>query len=263
MAISGEGADELPRDATNTIVRAIALACTEANRQMPALALDCVHDVPTSRGLGSSSTALVAGLLLGDALCDGALGRDRVFALAAREEGHPDNVAPAVYGGMQVCAVNAQGAPVRVALPVREFPLVALFIPDFPMPTKEARAVVPASLSRADAVFTLSRAALVVAALAAGDDSALDEATRDVLHQKPREAIFAAMPALFEAARGAGALAAWLSGAGSTIAAFARGEERALAVCSAMNQEAAARGITGRTRVARVDLQGATVVREQ
>lgn len=261
VEISGEGASELPRDATNAIVRAMALACAEAGHELPSVTLRCTHDVPTSRGLGSSSTALVAGLLLGDALCDNALGRDRVFALAAREEGHPDNVAPAIYGGLQVCAVADDGRPVRVGVPVRDFPQIALFIPDMPMPTKQARAVLPASLSRADVVFTLSRAALVVGALAAGDDDALAEATRDLLHQKPREVIFPAMPTLFAAAREAGALAAWLSGAGSTIAAFVRNEPRAHEVCEAMRKAAESLGVRGRTRVASVDTQGAVLTR--
>lgn len=256
VEIEGEGASELPRDASNMLVRAIQRACEAAGSPLPPLRLRCTHAIPPARGLGSSAAAVVAGLLIGDAVCGGALGRERVLELATEIEGHPDNAAPAVFGGLQAAVRDERGAVHHVPVPVPAFPRVVLFVPDFPMPTHEARRVLPTTVSRHDAVFNLSRTALLVAALAAGRDELLGVATEDALHQKPREAIFPAMPALFRAAREAGALAAWLSGAGSTVAAFAR-EERAEAVAAALARAARDAGLTGLARVTTVDTRGA------
>jgi homoserine kinase len=261
VAVSGEGAQDLPRDASNLLVRCIERACREGGRAMPPLSLACVHEIPTSRGLGSSAAAVIAGLLVGDALLDRSLGREKLLALATEIEGHPDNAAPALFGGLQA-AVHADGGAVhRVTVPVREFPRVALFVPDFPMPTREARAVLPATLTRAQAVFNIARSSLLVAALAAGAHEALAVATEDALHQRPREAIFPAMPALFRAVLARGALGVWLSGAGSTVAAFARDEAGAARVADAMARAASEHGLTGRARVVAVDTGGATVER--
>jgi homoserine kinase len=225
----------------------------------PTFALRGTHEIPPARGLGSSASAVVAGLLLADAVSDGALGRERVLALATEIEGHPDNAAPAVYGGLQ-CAVLDEARVVRVTVPTPAVPDVALFIPNFEMPTHEARAVLPTTYSRADAVFNLSRASLLVAALATGQTDLFDVATRDRLHQPARTRIFPALPSILDAARGAGALGAWLSGAGSTVAAFASATN-AHAVADAMAGAGRSLGVTGRAVVTSAGVSGASWTR--
>ena len=256
VRIEGEGETTLPRDEHNVVVRAIARVFQAMGCPAPPLRLHCVHAIPPARGLGSSAAAVVAGLMVGDALSGGALGPNGVLALATEIEGHPDNAAPAVFGGLQSSVLSSEGKVYRATVPSNALPYVALFIPDFPMPTREARAVLPASLSRTDAVFNVSRAALLVAAIASGRDDLLAVATEDALHQRPREAIFPAMPTLIKAARDAGALGAWLSGAGSTVAAFARAEHAA-SVAESMARKAGELGIAGRALAVPADIHGA------
>lgn len=255
IEIEGEGADTLSCSQDNLMFRAFVRGCREVGIATPTLRIRCRHAIPPARGLGSSAAAVIAGLMLADGWTHGVMGPARVFALATELEGHPDNTAPAVFGALQ-SSVVADGVVHRVTVPVKSMPMIALFIPGFEMKTREARAVLPATLSRDDAVYNISRTALLVAALASGETGALDVATRDVLHQPARTKLFPAMPVLFAAARKAGAYGVWLSGAGSTLAAFAA-EATARNVAEAMASAARAQGITGRAVVTRAAKLGA------
>src|SRR5581483_863282 len=175
------------------------------------------------RGLGSSSSAIVAGLLIGNRLLGDPLSQDDLLALGTEMEGHPDNVVSCLLGGVQV-SVQSDGRVLHCNVPF-SLPLKAvLFVPDFAMNTHDARRLLPQQVPLSDAVFNLSRSALLVAALMNGRPELLRAALDDRLHQPPRSALFPAMPRLFEAALGAGALAACLSGAGSTILTLTDGE---------------------------------------
>jgi homoserine kinase len=166
-------------------------------------------------------------------------------------------MAPALFGGLRV-VVRDGDAYRHVAAPLAPGLRVVLFVPDFEMPTNESRKLLPAELSKDDAVFNIGRAALLVAALAKGEWDALDIATQDRLHQPARARIFPGMPDIFAAAKDAGALCAYLSGGGSTIAAFAvEGEER---IARAMMQAAIARGYPGRTAITSPSDAGATII---
>jgi homoserine kinase len=260
VEIVGEGSGVFPEDESNLVIVAARRACEEASYSLPPLHVRCDNAIPADRGLGSSSAAIVAGLLLGDHVSGGTLGRDQLLALATELEGHPDNVAPALFGGLQV-AVNDGARVHRVEVNVPSMPQVVVFIPPFKMPTREARAVLPPVVSMESAVYNIGRAALLVAALGAGRFEALVEATKDRLHQPPRTQIFAAMPALIEAARDAGALGAWLSGAGSTVAAFARTVEQAHKIAHAFISESERQGVGGVSKILAVDKFGATIER--
>jgi homoserine kinase len=259
ITIEGEGAESLPRDASNVVVQAFERGCRAVGIAPPVLAMHMRHEIPPARGLGSSAAAVVAGLALADAVSDGALGRERILDLATEIEGHPDNAAPAVFGGLQ-CAVLQDGRVHRVAVTMPSCPSVALYIPNFEMSTHKARAVLPSAYSRSDAVYNLSRATLLVAALAAGRTDVLGVATDDRWHQPARAQIFPALPSLIEAARNAGAFGAWLSGAGSTVAAFAEAS-RVGEVAEAMAARARELGVSGRARVTEVDVTGASWTR--
>jgi homoserine kinase len=185
----------------------------------PNVRLSCENPIPLARGLGSSSAALVAGAALADAMQDGCLGREGVLRVCAELEGHPDNVAPAVLGGFTASVMGAHGfLNASFTLPDNVHVLVA--VPDFELKTAEARAALPDLYSRADMVFNLSRSALWVAAVASGNLTWLREACRDRLHQPYRAAFVPGLEATIEAALDRGALAAFLSGAGPSLAAL-------------------------------------------
>jgi homoserine kinase len=257
VTVEGEGAAVLQTGPENLIYRALAAVAEHLGKSPPSVRLECVNAIPLARGLGSSSAAIVAGLLAGNRLCGERLTAAQLLNLAVEIEGHPDNVTPALLGGVRVC-VRADGqvlqTPVRLARPLR----TALFVPDFPMETEAARRLLPGTLSLADAVFNVGRAALLVAALANGDYALLREATRDRLHQPARAALFPAMSAFFAAALDAGAVGAFLSGAGSTLLALVADD--LAPVVEAFETTAQREGIAGRTLTAAISTEGAQVL---
>jgi homoserine kinase len=185
-------------------------------------------NVPISRGLGASAVARVGGALAANPIAGELLDRESLLAIATELEGHADNVAPAMFGGLQVSVVEGQRVlHTGVALP--NGLSAVLFVPELRMPTRESRKLLPVQLSFADAVHNTGRAALLVASLASGRFDLLDAATQDRLHQKPRSKLFPAMFAIFDAAKAAGAHCAYLSGGGSTICALASENQQGIA----------------------------------
>lgn len=185
---SGEGAAELPADGTDLITSTMRRVADRFELTLPAFALAAENRIPLGRGLGSSSAAAVAGIVLASSVLD--LGvhedRDSVFALAAEVEGHPDNAAAAVYGGFTVAP---PGGPVRRLDPHPDL-RPAVLVPPTALPTAEARAALPPTVAREDAVFNLAHAALAVDALTR-DPSGLAAALADRLHQDARLAMAA------------------------------------------------------------------------
>lgn len=209
-------------------------------------------DVPISRGLGSSVT-LRLGLLHGlNVLAGKILAPNAIFELAAELEGHPDNAAPAQYGGFTVA-----GAGPALRFPVDPKLRFALLIPDFEIRTDEARAILPAAVDREAAVASAGRACRITAAFAAGDYESLDavDAFDDLaFHQSHRLPLIPFLPLVVQAARRAGAIGAFLSGSGSTIAALTFHKPKAVA--AAMQ---AAAGGAGRTIITRADNRGVRI----
>jgi homoserine kinase len=214
-------------------------------------------DVPVARGLGASAVARVGGLIAANALAGDPLDREQLLAIGTDLEGHADNVAPAIFGGLQVSAVEADRV-LHTAVPLPDGLRCVLFVPEFRIATKDARRVVPESYSREDAVFSLGRAALLVAALARGRFDLLDAATQDRIHQPARSQLFPAMYPIFEAAKAAGAHAAYLSGSGSTLCAFATANVQGIA--DAMAEAGRAREVDGQTIITRPTDRGAAIV---
>lgn len=215
--------------------------------------------IPLGRGLGASAVARVAGVLAVNEFEGSPMDPGLCLTIASELEGHGDNACPAMFGGMQVCVSDGQRylhAP--CAYPADA--AIAILIPDHPMATKEARKALPESYSRADTVHNIGRAALFVAAMAAKRMDLLDEATKDVVHQPQRAALFPPMFDIFAAAKGAGAHAAWLSGAGSSIAAICP-EDQVRSIAAAMLDRLQAAGMTGRSLSTRIAAQGAQVAK--
>jgi homoserine kinase len=254
--VLGQGADTLRRDEGNLVYRCIRLAFEQAGQTIPRLRIVCRNEIPLGRGLGSSSAAIVAGLLAGNELCGRPLSQERLLELAARTEGHPDNVAPALLGGCQI-VVREEQELIACSVPVPAGLRAVLFIPDVPMPTDKARAILPGTISRGDAVYNIGRVALLVRAFSTGDLVHLAVATDDRLHQPARQAMFPAMKNIFRAALGAGALGVFLSGAGSSVLALARDKE--VTIGYEMADAAAKSGVSGTLKITQPTRQGAYV----
>src|SRR5216117_1908052 len=253
VRIEGEGADRLARTGDNVVARGVRLAYEEAGRAFKGCALTCLNRIPTARGLGSSAAAWVGGLVVGNALLGAPLSKDALLALAARAEGHPDNVAAAVLGGLTVsCAVPAGIAAVSLPVPAG-LRWVAL-IPEVTSATAQARAVLPASVPYHDAVFNVQRVALLLASLWAGRPAALAAALEDRLHEPYRLRLFPWMPEVVRAARAAGALGCVLSGAGPSLLAVVAGDDTPVA--SAMEAALRRAGMAGAARRFDVDTAG-------
>jgi homoserine kinase len=250
-----------PADPADGLVRLALDAARSAYRlaHVPVPDLRARGDgaIPIGRGLGASAAARAAGIVAADALMGGALSDEQRLTLGAGLEGHADNIAPALFGGLRV--VVRDGERYRhLCVPVAPELRVVLFVPDFDMPTNESRKLLPKELSREDAVHNIGRAALLVAALSRGAWELLDLATQDRLHTPARATLFPALPDIFAAAKDAGAHAAYLSGGGSTVAAFATdGDQR---IARAMMQAAIARGYSGRTIITAPTDAGASII---
>lgn len=266
MTILGEGAEMINKSAEkNIVVRMCGRALQALGHEIPPLRFECQNAVPPTRGMGSSSAALVAGLAAGLALGGKDLStpatKKLLLQLAADEEGHPDNVAPAIYGGFQIALASSSGQWITQRVNIPDGLQCVLFIPDEEMSTTEARAALPPHLSYDDAVFNISRAAMLVNCFATGQFEPLRYAMEDRLHQPQRSHIFPYMP-LIKVALEAGAHGAYLSGAGPTVLAIAGGggsgnvgsdtmsQFLAEAVSEAMVQEAARMGISGTAHIA-------------
>jgi homoserine kinase len=217
VTVEGEGADSVPRDETHLVHRAMARAFERMGCPVPALRLHCANSIPHGRGLGSSSAAIVAGLSLARALVGGGslvMDDDAMFALAAEIEGHPDNVAPACYGGFTV-AYDRGGRFRATTAPVDPRVCAVAFVPPDPVQTHTARAMLPDRIGFADAAANAGRAALLVAALGGRPDLLFD-ATEDRLHQSYRAPAMPGSARLVADLRADG-LPAVISGAGPTV----------------------------------------------
>jgi homoserine kinase len=177
-------------------------------------------DVPVARGLGSSTTVLVGALAALDAIAGTGLGKEGVFQLANELEGHPDNAAPATFGGFTASAPAPEGA--RVArIPVSSKVRFVVLVPGFEVRTSDARRLLPSAYPKADVVHALGRVAMITAAFASGDLGPLAGMFDDRVHQPCRTPLIPALPRVIAAGVRAGAVGGWLSGSGSTIVCLA------------------------------------------
>ena len=227
VEVEGAGSWSVPLDEAHLVVRSMRVAFEVMGAQPPGLRLSCHNVIPHARGLGSSSAAIVAGVSLARGLVAGGsllVSDDALFALAARIEGHPDNVAPAFYGGFAISGHDDEGFyAVRSAVDPRVGAVV--FVPPTPVSTEVARGLLPTEVSHAAAAADAGRTALLVAALA-GQPEQLWRATHDFLHQEYRRPAMPESLALVDALR-ADRVAAVVSGAGPTVLAFADGPDPA------------------------------------
>lgn len=255
IQIEGEGAAELAHDQHNLIMRAAQRLFDRIGFQPRGLSLRSINRIPLMGGLGSSSAAIVGGLVAANALAGQPLSRAELLALAIEIEGHPDNVAPALLGGLVIIAADEHD-PIVDRVDVPEMKVVAIN-PDLRVATETARRILPKTVSRSDAIFNAGRVALVTLALARGDLQLLGRAMDDRLHQPLRKFLINGYDDVVAAARAAGAAAIAISGSGPSMIAFA--PDRHEAVAQAMHAAFAANHIAARTWILNVDRDGARV----
>ncbi len=217
VAVEGFGADDLPRDASHLVVQAMHVVFKLAGQEPPAIDLRCVNGIPHGRGLGSSAAAIVAGVLAARALVEGGpdlVDDEAVLAVAAGLEGHPDNVAPCLLGGLTL-AWNPGERARAIRLDVHPDVRPVLCVPDQTLPTETARGLLPEVVPHADASRNAARAALLIEALRNRPDLLWD-ATEDHLHQNYRAEAMPETSALVARLRSSG-LPAVVSGAGPSV----------------------------------------------
>ncbi len=219
ITAQGRDIDAIPVDETNLIWRTALIVARSQQREMPPIRLEISNDIPIGKGLGSSATALVAGV----AIASRALGVDwddhRILDEAARLEGHPDNVAAAVLGSIATATIGDDGVTRAVRIEMPAAFRVAVVCPNFVLSTNQMRSVLPDCYSREDVIFNLQRATLLVAGLATGNREAFPEAFEDRLHQPHRMASVPGMERILKL-RAPGLLGCALSGAGPAILVF-------------------------------------------
>lgn len=275
ITAEGDGADQVPKDESNFLVLGVKAAYDTAGKEMPVLKYHVVSRIPFARGLGSSSAAIVAGIIAGLVLAGHRLpcwGSEALLQIAAGIEGHPDNVAPAIYGGIQVGIHNGTRW-VTERVPMPSGVQLVMFIPDFVGKTSDARNVLTDTISREDAAFNISRTAFLINALCMGNLDNLKWGVQDKMHQPQRGSkLYKYLFPMIEAAEAAGACCAYLSGAGPTVMAMTSGasgdifaqrekERTDLTVAKAMSRAAEQFGIKGKLIVTNAANEGARVVK--
>lgn len=238
VEVRGEGAGVLPSGAGNVVAVAMARAFVEAGRPELKAEIGCVNRVPTGSGLGSSSAAIVGGLLLGERLAEADFGDARRLEIAAELEGHPDNVAAALFGGFTVCWMEDAGARFARFEPARGLAVVVVPAPN-ELSTAVARAMLPDAVPHADAAFNVAHAGLLAASIAAGRPELLGAALADRLHEPYRAPAVEDLQAVHDILRDAGAAGVALSGAGPTVIGLVAGDTDEAA--HALAEEVAAR----------------------
>ncbi|HEY3788094.1 MAG TPA: homoserine kinase [Urbifossiella sp.] len=239
IQVTGRDSHLIPATEENLIWKTAAAIAEGTGRCLPPVELVIDNDIPLGKGLGSSAAALTAGVVIAERLLGLGWSPARILDEAARLEGHPDNVAASVLGSIVASGVESGGSTraIRIEMPP-QFDL-AVVVPDFVVPTKESRAVLPDCYSRADAVHNVQRMALLVAALATGDASAFPAALDDRLHQPFRARLVPGLARILQL-RNPGLLGCTLSGAGPSVLVFF--ERGADSVCDLVRGVFAANG---------------------
>lgn len=258
VSTTGEGVDLLPQDTRNLVVTGLEAVFNRIGEPVPGFQYTCVNRVPYASGMGSSSAAIVSGLVAGSALSGADLSKEELTVLAADIEGHPDNVAPAIYGGCTVGVRNGVDSWIVDQVSVPNDLNAVIFVPEKQTNTHESRAGLPDQISRSDAVFNIGRAALLVNALSSGRLELLKYATDDRLHQPHRTQAFKALPHLIKSAIKGGAHGAFLSGAGPSVMALSTGRE--VTISYEMAETARTYGVDGTPMIMAVTQEGASVV---
>jgi homoserine kinase len=255
IEFTGQDSHLVSTDESNLIWRTMAEVAASRGTRLPPFSLKVENQIPITKGLGSSASAILAGAAAASYLCRLSLTREELLEIAAVREGHPDNAAPALYGGL-VASISGE----RILCSRSKFPpewTVVAVTPDFELETKRARAVLPAQVPYHDAVYNVQRAAFLMAQLVQGQKEGLREAMADALHQPYRSSLLPGLGEVLAMPPREGLLGVALSGAGSTIIAFA--DSRESEIGEHIRSVFARHGLTSRIRLLKADNEGLMV----
>ena len=264
VEVTGEGAGELGAGRDNLVYRSMEFLFQDAEQEMPMVRIRCDNAIPLARGMGSSAAAIAGGLVAANAICSQDYTPNDLLEMAATIEGHPDNVAAAVLGGMQLVISDKTEEGSRlyaVSINVPPELRAVVFVPQVRIATEDARAVLPEKVTVADAVHNMGRVGLLVASMATNHPEYLAIATQDLLHQPYRQPLFPAMKVIFKAALDAGALGVFLSGSGSTVLALTQGRE--MTVAYEMAEAARQASVEGNVSVTQPTVRGAHLIGQE
>ena len=257
IEIQGEGENQIPNDSRNLIVTGLESIFTYIGKKPKKFSYKCKNSIPFSRGLGSSSAAIVSGLLAGAVLSGEDFSKETLVNLAAEIEGHPDNVAPAIYGGFTV-GVKDQTKWIIDEVKVPNELNAVLFIPDFCIETHQSRSNLPSTYSRSDLIYNVGRVALLINAFSKNDLSLLNIATKDKIHQPYRSGSIPGFKVITRAAINGGAFGVYISGSGPTIVALTTGNE--VTVRYEIAEAARLSQIDGKSVIIPISKNGASVI---
>ena len=253
----GDYTDNIPTTKDNLLWKSACLLWGKLGYKPHPLKITLDSYVPPARGLGSSSTAVVAGLMIANAFVDFPLDRFELLKLANEIEGHPDNVTPALYGGVTLTVMTEDSVVPRVLAKQPKFKTVVV-IPNILVNTEKARRILPSTVSRQDVIFNTSRVGLLVDAMINEEYSLLAIATQDRIHQNQRASLIPGMPEALSAALIGGAYGAALSGSGPTLLAFCpEGSEQKVA--DSMKAALADNHLPSSSLILEIDSEGAVL----
>lgn len=256
ISLTGSYCDGIPVDESNLVWQTMCHLWELIDYPPPSVALTLESHIPPARGLGSSSAAIVGGLIAANTLADSPYTKYELLQIANALEGHPDNVAPALYGGVTLSVPSIDGISPRILAPSPSLKTVVV-IPNTPLNTEKAREILPPYVTRNDAVFNISHVGLLIEAFIREDYSLLKEGMRDVLHQSQRAILLPGLLETIESALHAGAYGAALSGSGPTLIALTP-ECSKQEVSQSMKTTMGLYGVNAQTIVLEIDSCGAT-----
>ncbi len=257
ITYSGEGEKDVPLDTTNLIYKAAANAYEKAGTDLPPMAICIENPIPLCRGLGSSGAAIIAGLSGANKLLKNRFANAEILNMANEIEGHPENAAASLYGGLTINCINngdVISKKVEISNPLK----AVLFIPETSVSTEKAREVLPILVSYEEAIYNVQRSALLSHALIYGDYVSLKTAMQDQLHQPFRKQLLPGYNEFEEIAYENGALGVCISGSGSTLLCFTEDNENALQ--EKWRNLAEEKEIAGIVVVADVDNKGVAIL---
>jgi homoserine kinase len=259
VQVKGEGAEKLSLGENNLIIQSAQKLADCVGKHLPPFHVDCVNHIPLSSGLGSSAAAKLTGLLAANSLLGKPLSSAEILDLATEMEGHPDNVAPALLGGLVVSTMEHGNVVAHKIVEAENAPALCITVvfPEFHLPTQESRTALPQQVSLKDAVHNISRTVLVAEAFRNGNVELLGKAMTDTLHQPHRLPLIPGAQAAMDAAKAAGAAAAALSGAGPSVIAFSSKQDSAIG--EAMKRAFEERGLQARIFPLKMSNHGAEI----
>lgn len=260
LEVSGEGEGILKPFGRNLAIASFLKVWNQVtDGKRIGLKIHMENKIPMSRGLGSSSSAIVAGLYAANILCGNFYNKGQLLDMATEIEGHPDNVAPALLGGFTICCMNETRVTSLRLLPPKKIKLIVV-VPERRLSTALARQAIPASVPHKDAVYNTSRAALLVGALISGNYEYLSVALDDRLHQPYRAHLIPGLQDVFDAAKQAGAYNAVISGAGSSVMAYAPEQADCDFIAKSMMEAFNRNGESGTYHILDIDPHGVSEI---